>query len=111
MIDGEAGMASPKPMAPEVVAEFAELLHARRSQIAPPPTSKTRSGYNLWTILHEREVGQIDRALCRIRLGSYGLCLGCGDAVQFLELYRDPTAECCLRCRKEVPKAGKRDSA
>ena len=107
-------MASPKPMAPEVVAEFAEMLHARRNQIAPPLTRNTKSAYNLWTILHEREVSQIDRALCRIRLGSYGLCLGCGDAVQFLELHLDPTAECCLRCRKagtQIPKAGKRDSA
>ena len=92
-------MVNPTPMAYEVVAEFAEMLHARRSQIAPPADAAARRGYNLWTILHEREVGQIDEALARIRLGSYGLCLGCGDAVQFLELYRDPTAECCLGCR------------
>ena len=107
-------MSSPKPMAPEVVAEFAEMLHARRSQIVPPLARNTRSAYNLWTILHEREVTQIDRALSRIRSGSYGLCLGCGDAVQFLELYLDPTAECCLCCRKagtRILKPGKRDSA
>ena len=107
-------MSNPKPMAPEVVAEFAEMLHARRCQIAPPLTRNTRSAYSLWTILHEREVTQIDRALYRIRMGSYGLCLGCADAVQFLELYRDPTAECCLRCRQagtEILKTGKRDSA
>jgi hypothetical protein len=107
-------MPNPKPMAPEVVAEFAEMLHARRTQIAPPLARNTRSAYNLWTLLHEREVSQIDRALCRIRLGSYGLCLACGDAVQFLELYLDPTAECCLRCRKagtQILKPGRRDSA
>ena len=105
---------NPKPMAAEVVAEFAEMLHERRSQIAPPLTKNTKSAYSLWTILHEREVTQIDRALSRIRSGSYGLCLGCGDAVQFLELYMDPTAECCLRCRKvvtQILKPGKRDSA
>ena len=90
-------MVNPKPMAPEVVAEFADMLHARRSQISPP---LAKSGYNLWAILHEREVGEIDRALARIRLGSYGLCRECGDAVQFVELHRDPTAECCLGCRK-----------
>ena len=92
-------MVHPTPMAPEVVAGFAEMLHARRSQIAPPLDPAANRGYNLWAILHEREVGQIDHALARIRLGSYGLCLGCGDAVQFLELYLDPTAECCLGCR------------
>ena len=93
-------MVDVKPMAAEVVAEFAEMLHARRSQIAPPLARATKAGYNLWTILHEREVTQIDRALARIRLGSYGVCIGCGDAVQFLELYLDPTSECCLKCRK-----------
>jgi hypothetical protein len=100
MVDGEeADMVHPTPMAPEVVAGFAEMLHARRSQISPPLDSAAKRGYDLWEILHEREMGEIDRALARIRLGSYGLCLGCGDAVQFLELFRDPTAECCLGCR------------
>jgi DnaK suppressor protein len=112
MIDGEeAVMSSSKPMAPEVVAEFAEMLHGRRSEIAPPPARSSK--YDLWLILHEREVSQIDRALARIRLGSYGVCIGCGDAVQFLELYLDPTSECCLQCRKSgmlVPRAA-RDSA
>ena len=101
MVDGEeAEMVSPKPMSPEAVAEFAEMLHTRRCQIAPPLARATKRSYDLWAILHEREVGQIDRALSRIRLGSYGTCIACGTAVQFLELYMDPTAECCLGCRK-----------
>ena len=107
-------MSSPKPMAPEVVHEFAEMLHERRSRIAPPFTRNSKPAYNLWTILHEREVTQIDQALSRIRSGSYGLCMGCGDAVQFLELYLDPTTECCLGCRNagtQILKPGKRDSA
>ena len=106
-------MSKVKPMSPEMVFEFAEMLHGRRSQIAPPLTRNTKFAYDLWAVLHEREGGQIDRALARIRKGSYGLCLACGEAVQFLELYLDPTAECCLRCRKSVksdPRAA-RDSA
>ena len=91
-----------EPMAPGIVHQFAEMLHERRSQIAPPLTRNSKSMYDLWTILHEREVAQIDEALARIRTGSFGTCTECGSSIQYLHLFMEPTSGCCLACR---PKA------
>jgi RNA polymerase-binding transcription factor DksA len=88
-----------EPMAPGILDEFADMLHERRSQIAPSLTRNSRSMYDLWTILHEREVAQIDEALTRIRKGSYGVCAACGCPIQFLHLFLEPASDCCLGCR------------
>jgi hypothetical protein len=90
------------PLSPRALNQFAEMLHERRNQIAPPLTRASKSMYDLWTILHEREVSQIDGALARIRNGSYGTCEACGSPIQYLHLFMHPTEECCLACR---PKA------
>jgi hypothetical protein len=84
------------PMEPGIVSQFAELLHERRSQIAPPRTST--SMYDLWAILHERELSQIDAALARIRRGSYGTCEACGSQIQYLHLFLEPTSSRCVGC-------------
>jgi RNA polymerase-binding transcription factor DksA len=86
-------------MDPALVAEFGEQLHERRSRIAPPLARATKSAYDLWTILHEREVAQIDAALARIRAGRFGVCTGCGGEVQYLHLVLDPASERCLSCK------------
>jgi len=89
-------------LSPKVLNQFAEMLHERRNQIAPPLTRASKSMYDLWTILHEREVSQIDGALDRIRKGSYGTCEACGSPIQYLHLFMNPTSECCLACRPKV---------
>src|SRR5947207_1172713 len=91
-----------EPLAPGLLNEFAELLHDRRSQISRPAGNPSCSGYDLWTILHEREVSEIDAALSRIRAGCYGLCLGCGGPIPILHLFLIPTSECCLDCRPKT---------
>ena len=93
------------PLAPAIVSQFAELLHARRSEIAPPFTRNSRSMYDLWSILHEREVTQIDEALARIRKGSFGTCEECGSQIQYLHLFLNPTVERCLACRPQMRSA------
>jgi hypothetical protein len=90
------------PLSPRTLNEFAEMLHERRTQIAPPLTRASKSMYDLWSILHEREVSQIDGALARIRNGTYGTCEACGSSIQYLHLFMNPTSECCLGCQ---PKA------
>jgi len=87
-----------EPLSPRCLNQFAEMLHERRNQIAPPLTRASKSMYDLWTILHEREVSQIDGALARIRCGSYGTCESCGAPIQYLHLFMNPTSECCLAC-------------
>jgi len=90
-----------EPMDPVVVSQFADLLHERRSQVAPPFTRNSKSMVDLWTILHEREVVEIDQALARIRRGSYGSCEVCGAQIQYLQLFMHPTEDCCLACRPQ----------
>ena len=87
---------------PAMLNEFADLLHERRSRLAPPFTQNSRAMWALWSIVHEREVRDIDGALGRIRAGSYGSCAECGGAIQFLRLYQDPTVESCLVCRPQA---------
>ena len=92
-------MSDPKPMDPALVAEFADMLHDRRSRIAPPFVRSSKSNYDLWAILHVKEVAQIDAALARIRTGRFGVCTQCGGEVQYLQLFLDPASERCLACQ------------
>lgn len=89
-------------MDPAMLNEFAELLHERRSRLAPPYPQNSQAMWALWSIVHEREVRDIDGALARIRAGSYGTCRDCGGPIQFLHLYQDPTVDCCLVCRPQA---------
>ena len=87
---------------PEMLNEFAQLLQERRNKLAPPFTQSSKAMWALWSIVHEREVRDIDGALARIRLGSYGTCAECGAGIQFLRLYQDPTVSSCLVCRPQT---------
>jgi hypothetical protein len=91
-----------KPLDPAVLNEFADLLHERRSRLAPPYPQNSKAMWALWSIVHEREVRDIDGALSRIRSGSFGSCEACGGAIQFLQLYQDPTVSSCLICRPQA---------
>jgi RNA polymerase-binding transcription factor DksA len=93
-------MMNPKArnLEPEMLNEFAQLLQERRNKLAPPFTQNSKAMWALWSIVHEREVRDIDGALARIRMGSYGTCADCGGSIQFLRLYQDPTVSSCLVC-------------
>ena len=54
--------------------------------------------YDLWAILHERELSEIDAALARIRRGTYGTCEACGTQIQYLHLFLEPTSANCVAC-------------
>ena len=87
---------------PAMLNEFADLLHERRARLAPPFPQNSKAMWAFWSIVHEREVRDIDGALARIRMGSYGTCSDCGGAIQFLHLYQDPTVDRCLVCRPQT---------
>jgi len=91
-----------KALDPAMLNEFADLLHERRSKLAPPFTQSSQAMWALWSIVHEREVQEIDGALARIRAGSYGCCAECGSTIQFIRLYQDPTVDSCLVCRPQT---------
>jgi DnaK suppressor protein len=45
-----------------------------------------------------REMSALDRATARLRAGTYGRCLNCGNAIPDARLEALPAAEICLNC-------------
>jgi RNA polymerase-binding protein DksA len=50
----------------------------------------------------KREIEEVDAALVRISDGSYGKCLGCGDAIAVERLRALPATELCVDCSAEA---------
>jgi len=46
----------------------------------------------------------VRKALTRIKLGKYGICLGCGKMIDTDRLAVTPTTEYCLECAKKAEK-------
>jgi DnaK suppressor protein len=49
-----------------------------------------------------RELTQIDRALARLKQGSYGLCEGCGCKIPVARLNALPYTTLCIKCQREM---------
>jgi DnaK suppressor protein len=51
-----------------------------------------------------KEVRDVEAALQRIPMGSYGLCVDCGDAIGVERLSAQPAAARCLPCQDRYEK-------
>jgi DnaK suppressor protein len=53
------------------------------------------------------ELNAIQAALVRVREGTYGECVACGQAIALARLQASPEAECCVSCQtqREQPRA------
>ena len=49
-----------------------------------------------------RRMLQIERALERIKLGTYGRCAECGDAIDAARLSEEPHVQLCLGCESAL---------
>ena len=49
---------------------------------------------------HLDEARDVDTALLRLRSGTYGTCVDCGDAIDMRRLHAFPTAKRCLDCQQ-----------
>jgi DnaK suppressor protein len=54
--------------------------------------------------LDARELHQIERALQRLKQGSYGLCEGCGAKIPVGRLNALPYTTLCIACQREMEK-------
>ena len=52
--------------------------------------------------LESRELNQIERALARLRQGSYGTCEGCQKKIPVARLNALPFSTTCITCQREV---------
>jgi DnaK suppressor protein len=51
--------------------------------------------------LEARELNQIERALLRLKQGTYGLCEGCGCKIPVARLNVLPYSTLCIKCQRE----------
>ena len=54
--------------------------------------------------LDARELHQIERALLRLKQGSYGLCEGCNSKIPVGRLNALPYTSLCIACQREMEK-------
>jgi DnaK suppressor protein len=52
--------------------------------------------------LESRELGQIERALQRMKQGTYGLCEGCQTKIPVARLNALPYSTTCVKCQREM---------
>ncbi|KKS26110.1 MAG: Transcriptional regulator, TraR/DksA family [Parcubacteria group bacterium GW2011_GWC2_42_6] len=48
----------------------------------------------------EIDLASINKALARIKKGTYGVCANCGQPIDIKRLEIMPEAELCIKCRK-----------
>lgn len=56
--------------------------------------------------VESRELSSIDKALERMRAGSYGKCEACGVNIPLMRLQALPYAVLCIKCQREAEKQG-----
>jgi DnaK suppressor protein len=56
--------------------------------------------------LEARELYQIERALARMKQGTYGLCEGCGCKIPVARLNALPYSIMCVKCQREFETCG-----
>ena len=71
----------------------------------------SQQGEQEWLFLSQnrangKELSLIERALRRIKEGSYGSCARCAQPISPQRLRAIPWAECCLECQEENGSGG-----
>ncbi len=56
--------------------------------------------------VESRELGNINKALEKMREGTYGKCEGCKGSIPLGRLQALPYATCCINCQRELEKHG-----
>jgi DnaK suppressor protein len=56
--------------------------------------------------VESRELAHIEKALERMREGSYGICEGCNNSILAARLQALPYATFCIQCQREAEKQG-----
>jgi DnaK suppressor protein len=56
--------------------------------------------------LEARELNQVQRALDRLRQGSYGVCEGCAKKIPVARLNALPFTTTCIQCQREMETYG-----
>ncbi len=87
--------------------ELADLGHARSKSATGDAADAAfdHSGDELSSQLAEleaRELNQVERALLRLKQGTYGLCEGCGTKIPVARMNILPYSTLCIKCQREA---------
>lgn len=86
-------------------ADLAELGAGKQSSADVADAAFDHTGEELSSQLAEleaRELNQIERALLRLKQGTYGLCEGCGCKIPVARLNVLPYSTLCITCQREA---------
>jgi len=91
--------------------ELNDLGHAKQSSAAGDSADAAfdSSGEELASQLAElesRELQQIERAIKRLKQGTYGLCEGCSCKIPVARLNALPYSTLCIKCQREIEHDG-----
>ena len=82
-----------------------DLLNSEPGDTGDESLANALSDFNLAILdRHIDGIRDIEAALQRIREGSYGVCVDCGDDVGFTRLRAYPTAKRCIVCQEQREK-------
>ena len=90
----------------KLARELADLRDFRNTNTSDPADVAFESGSDkMASQLAEfdaRELGQIERALTRLKQGTYGLCEVCQTRIPIARLNALLYTTCCIKCQREM---------
>ncbi len=91
--------------------ELEDLAHAKHSSASGDAADAAfdASGEEMASTLAElesKELAQIERALRRLKAGTYGKCEACSTKIPVLRLNALPYSTLCIKCQREMEAEG-----
>lgn len=69
-------------------------------------------GFDIAMVSREvAEIAEVEGALRRLKDGSYGQCIDCGDTIPAARLHAYPAAARCIRCQEAAERTAARGAA
>jgi RNA polymerase-binding protein DksA len=85
--------------------QYVELIDRVPADIGDQSVGDALADLNLALIdRHIREIRDIETARTRIKDGRFGICIGCGEEIDFERLLAYPTAKRCFACQRQREK-------
>ena len=82
--------------------QYVELIDRAPADIGDQSSGDTLADMNLAIIdRHVQEIRSIEAARARMKDAEYGICIDCGDDIDFDRLGAMPTARRCLVCQDQ----------
>jgi RNA polymerase-binding transcription factor len=91
--------------------ELEDLAHTKHSSASGDAADAAfdSSGEEIASTLAEleaKELAQVERALRRLRNGTYGKCEACGAKIPVARLNALPYSTVCIKCQREIESEG-----